>query len=123
MDLYTPFAEFAHRLDKALSLLAQVQHSRAAAAPKNAGFWQPPTPAALVRAVLRPNGAATVRLLGLHTLLEPALFVGGMLTLISLAALGLVSATFLLVAGGLMVAVLSQVFGIELGLQMPSAGQ
>jgi hypothetical protein len=120
MDLYTPFAEFAHRLDTALGLLAQV--SRRANAPQDAADWQPPTPAALVRAVLRPNGAATARLLGLHSVVEPALFVGGMLTLIALAALGLVSATFLLVAGGLMVALLSQVFGIELGLQMPTTG-
>ena len=71
----------------------------------------------LMLELMRPNLGPTP--LPLRRVLEPVVAACAVVALVTLLGLGAASFTLFLLASALMYAILTQVFGIELGLNMP----
>jgi hypothetical protein len=67
--------------------------------------------------LMRPNLGTTPP--PLRRVLEPVVAASAALALAALLGLGVVSFTLFLLAGALIYAILTKVFGLELGLEMP----
>jgi hypothetical protein len=71
-------------------------------------------------ALIRPSlGASTPP--NIRRWVEPLVATSAVLALMSLGALGIISFALFLLAGALIYAILTKVFGLELGIEMPNS--
>ena len=93
-----------------------------------AHYWQQITSGAAALWSARHHSAMAVRLLQPQLggklqsrWIAPIAFVGACLALVALLGAGLVGGALVLLSAGLIVAILEHVFGLQLGIHVPSA--
>lgn len=76
-------------------------------------------PSGTMLELMRPTVGAHAPV-NVRRFVEPLVAVSALLALLTLGALGIISFALFLLAGALIYAILTKVFGIELGIEMPN---